>query len=172
MIILTIIADIGCLILVRGLRKRSTQKQVSTCSQNQIQNCQKHILNETPMRSTILNLGIIMVWAFTIPLGIFGNLNEVDKINYGIAIAMVSWIIISPTIIFLTFRVNKQNSRVDQDVERERKRQVEIQDAKQKRAERFARALAISISGTEGSEIFHGLPQNKKGSFKNIFMQW
>ena len=41
--------------------------------------------------------------------------------------------------ILLTFRVNAATARVDLDEERERKRQIEIDEARQKQAERLAR---------------------------------
>ena len=79
MTILTIIADVGCLNLVRGLKKRTCpnkKEQVSTCQE-------KHILNEIPMRSTILNFGIICIWSLTVPVGILNYFDKVDKANIG-----------------------------------------------------------------------------------------
>ena len=54
----------------------------------------------------------------------------------------------SPMIVFLTNRVNASNARIDQETERERKRQLEIQAAIKKRDERKARQFQQQNEGT------------------------
>ena len=63
----------------------------------------------------------------------------------------------SPFIVFLTFRVDATTARIDQEADRERRRQLEIQEAKERRNRRIARQLAMQDIGL----FFKGLVKSR-----------
>ena len=118
--------DISCLLLVRRLARQVVP------GSNQIQMEKNHILNEVPMRSTLLSALFLSLWSM-VPLLILSDYSHQQKLCIGLTVGLFSNIIKSPTIVFLTFRVNTENRRVDLDAEREQNRQLEIQDALNRR---------------------------------------
>ena len=125
-LIVTMKIDISCLLLVRRLARQVVP------GSNQIQMEKNHILNEVPMRSTLLSALFLSLWSM-VPLLILSDYSHQQKLFIGLTVGLFSNIIKSPTIVFLTFRVNTENRRVDLDAEREQNRQLEIQDALSRR---------------------------------------
>ena len=66
-----------------------------------------------------------------------GNYTKEEKVDTAQTVLVIWFLIKNPWIVFLTFRVNATNVRIDQDEERERKRRLEIQDAIRRRNERL-----------------------------------
>ena len=87
------------------------------------------MLQEMPMRSSILNFGLILVFLVTIPVGV--------QTKEPLAIAtigiLVMLLIKSPVSFFWTVRVNETNARIDKDKDREQRRQLEVEEALKKR---------------------------------------
>ena len=122
--------DISCLLLVRRLAREVVP------GSNQIQLEKNHILNEVPMRSTLLSALFLSLWSVMVPALVLSDYSHQQKLCIGLTVGLFSLfsnIIKSPTIVFLTFRVNTENRRVDLDAEREQNRQLEIQDALSRR---------------------------------------
>ena len=134
--ILTIAIDIACLVLVRELAKKPNP------GSNDAREEKRNILNETPMRSSILTLLYFLNILAVIPFMASDNYTKVEKLDISQTVLFMIFMVKSPWIIFWTFRVNSTNARVDQDKERERLRQLEIQDATKRRNERIAYALS------------------------------
>ena len=78
-------------------------------------------------------------------------------ITYGeefkIASILILILIKTPIMIMLTFRVNAKTARVNKEEEREWKRQVEIEEAKQKKADRLARRINDEDAATQVSPV-------------------
>ena len=135
-VISTVVVDIKTLVLVRRFRNGPSQ----------VQQEDRHIMNEIPMRSSLFNLSLLLIPFIGHILQIHGYrlaLQSEDRIRQVMIIHLSIFLFKSPFITFLTYRVNDTNARIDQDEERERKRQIEIQEAKQRRNERIARQLAM-----------------------------
>ena len=103
-------------------------------------------MNEIPIRASLFNL--------TVFVALFVALRFIQNDSSSKGLFLVLWIGIlsfnlvkSPFIIFLTFRVDVSNARIDQEEDRERRRNLEIQDAIEKRNKRIARQLAIQEEG-------------------------
>ena len=128
--IATMSVDIACLLLVRKLSSRVVE------GSNQVQTEKKHILNEIPMRSTMLNAVQMAIWFAMIPLTVSSGYSLQNKMNIGVTVSLLNLILKSPVIVFLTFRVNTENMRVNRDDVRERNRQLEIQEALERKEER------------------------------------
>ena len=137
--------DITCLLLVRRLTSQVVP------GSNQIQVEKKHILNEVPMRSTLLSALFLSLWSM-VPLLILSDYSHQQKLFIGLTVGLFSNIIKGPTIVFLTFRVNTENRRVDLDAEREQNRQLEIQDALSRRhSSRLASGTVRANEHPEGT---------------------
>ena len=90
------------------------------------------MLNEIPMRSTILNFGLIL--NFFVTLIVTSQTGEIlASITIG---ALVLLLIKSPVSVFWTVRVNETNARIDKDKDREQRRQLEVKEALEKREQR------------------------------------
>ena len=134
MVVLTALVDIKTLILIRRYRNGT----------NQIEQEHRHIMNEIPMRSSLFNLSFLpLIIGYSLRNYWLTLPQPEDQMRLAMTLLLTVFLIKSPFITFLTFRVNETNGRIDQDEERERKRQLEIQDAKQRRNERIARQLAM-----------------------------
>ena len=129
-IIATMHLDNNCLKLVQRIRNHPNQA-ASLQSDQGIQK-QRHVLNEIPMRSTILNFGLILVILITILVG----LQTGEPLGSGTIGILVMLLIKTPVSVFWTVRVNETNARIDKDKEREQRRQLEVKDALKKREER------------------------------------
>ena len=130
--VLTIAVDIACLFLVRELAKKPKP------GTNQAQKEKRNILNETPMRSSLLTLLYFAHVLSIMPIMALESLTNREKIDIALIGQYVLLLIKNPWLVFLTVRVNEVNARVDQNEERERKRQLEIKDAIKRRNERLA----------------------------------
>ena len=130
MIIATIHLDIKCLKLVQRIRNHPNP--AASPQSNQSTQEQRHMLNEIPMRSTILNLGLIL--NFFVTLIVTTQTGEIlASITIG---ALVLLLIKSPVSVFWTVRVNETNARIDKDKDREQRRQLEVKEALEKREQR------------------------------------
>ena len=130
----TIYVDVSCLMLVRQYRSQPNLA-------SNLQTEDKHIMNEPPMRSTILNIGLILLELSVVPY-VFQHGEAVDGLWVAIHVTLVFLILKSPLITFWTFKVNAANSAVDQNEKRERLRNLELEEAKKKRALRKFNQLA------------------------------
>ena len=127
MIIATIHIDIKCLKLVQRIRNHPNP--AASPQSNQSTQEQRHMLNEIPMRSTILNFGLIL--NFFVTLIVTSQTGEIlASITIG---ALVLLLIKSPVSVFWTVRVNETNARIDKDKDREQRRQLEVKEALEKR---------------------------------------
>ena len=141
----TLFFDLKTLWLVRRYNSGSNQVHVNQIQGNQVQGNRRHILNEIPARASILNVLSIVYIYFVYNL--ISSPNSQQLILLSLISLLVFNLVKSPFNVFLTIRVNASNARIDQDEERERKRQLEIQEAKQRRDERIARQLAMQEEG-------------------------
>ena len=130
-IIATIHLDIKCLKLVQRIRNHPNPAATSPQS-NQGTQEQRHMLNEIPMRSTILNFGLMLVILLTMLIG-FQTREILVSGTIGI---LVTLLIKSPVSVFWTVRVNETNARIDKYKDREQRRQVEVQEALKKQEQR------------------------------------
>ena len=90
------------------------------------------MLNEIPMRSTILNFGLMLVILLTMLIGF-----QTREILVSGTIGMLVILLIkSPVSVFWTVRVNETNARIDKDKDREQRRQLEVKEALEKREQR------------------------------------
>ena len=130
MIIATIHLDIKCLKLVQRIRNHPNP--AASPQSNQSTQEQRHMLNEIPMRSTILNFGLMLVILLTMLIG-FQTREILVSGTIGI---LVTLLIKSPVSVFWTVRVNETNARIDKYKDREQRRQVEVQEALKKQEQR------------------------------------
>ena len=136
-IILTFFVDIKTFWLIRKYNNENNLNQ----SENE------HIKSDIPMRASLVSL-FMVVSTMIILLIIETNENPEQFTKVGMICILFISLPKSPAMVFLTMHVNTTNARIDQDAERERKRQLEIQDAKRRRNERIARQLAMQEEGT------------------------
>ena len=129
-IIATIHLDIKCLKLVQRIRNHPNP--AASPQSNQGTQKQRHMLNEIPMRSTILNFGLMLVILLTMLIGF-----QTREILVSGTIGMLVILLIkSPVSVFWTVRVNETNARIDKDKDREQRRQLEVKEALEKREQR------------------------------------
>ena len=124
-ILTTMYLDIKCLKLVRKIRNHPLQSDQRTQEQ-------RHVLHEIPMRSTLLNFIMILIFLVTISIGLQGG----EHLTTGTIGLLVALLIKSPVSVFWTVQVNETNARIDKDKDRERRRQLEVQEALKKREQR------------------------------------
>ena len=138
-IIVTICLEIKCLKLVRTIR--NNPNPAASVHSDQGTPEQRHMLQEMPMRSSILNFGLILVFSVTIPVGV--------QTKEPLAIAtigiLVMLLIKSPVSFFWTVRVNETNARIDKDKDREQRRHLEVEEALKKRNERRKLSSMVQI---------------------------
>ena len=153
-IIATMHLDNNCLKLVQRIRNHPNQA-ASLQSDQGIQK-QRHVLNEIPMRSTILNFGLILVILITILVG----LQTGEPLGSGTIGILVMLLIKTPVSVFWTVRVNETNARIDKDKEREQRRQLEVKDALKKREERRLSSM-VQIQPLELQDL-EGNPEEEQ----------
>ena len=118
--ICTVVLDTKSLLLVRTYKNKP-----------KISSTTNGILTETPCRATLLNCGIFLFSVIYIPIAVsYGEFLKLAMLGQ-----LIVYLVKSPFIIFLTFRVNRSNARLNQ----EDRRHQEIEEAKKIRTERFSR---------------------------------
>ena len=138
-----IVLDISCFFIVQKQRKTPPDSKV----QRRIHKKHTNILAEIPFRATLIS-------TFTFLLQVVGHiviasrLQPLEKYAFVTLLVKVTSIWKNPLIATLTFRVNEENRRRNADEERERKRDLEIQDALMRKQERTS-AIQISMSEPE-----------------------
>ena len=130
-IIATIHLDIKCLKLVRRIRNHPNPT-VNVQSNQQGTQERRHLLHEIPMRSTILNIGLILDYLVTLTIGSHSG-ESLTSATIGV---LVMSLIKTPVSVFWTVRVNEVNARIDKDKDREQRRQLEVQEALKNREQR------------------------------------
>ena len=99
------------------------------------------------MRATIINSSYLLMTVIMAPIIVtYGE-------EFKIASILILILIKTPIMIMLTFRVNAKTARVNKEEEREWKRQVEIEEAKQKKADRLARRINDEDAATQVSPV-------------------
>ena len=76
-----------------------------------------------------------------------------EEFKIASVLILISLLIKTPLMVMLTFRVNAKTARVNKAEEREWKRQVEIEEAKQKKADRLARRINDEDAATQVSPV-------------------
>ena len=138
----TVYFDLKCLLLVRSYRNQISES-IFQFSQHE----HRHILYEIPMRATIINSSYLLMTVIMAPIIVtYGE-------EFKIASILILILIKTPIMIMLTFRVNAKTARVNKEEEREWKRQVEIETAKQKKADRLARRINDEDAATQVSPV-------------------
>ena len=137
-ILTTMYLDIKCLKLVRKIRNHPLQ------SDQRIQE-QRHVLHEIPMRSTLLNFIMILIFLVTISIGLQGG----EHLTTGTIGLLVALLIKSPVSVFWTVRVNETNARIDKDKERESRRKLEVEEALKKREQRMVQLQPLELQDLE-----------------------
>ena len=136
----TVYFDLKCLLLVRSYRNQISES-IFQFSQHE----HRHILYEIPMRATIINGCLMLTAIFVGPMVITsGEEFKILSKSY-----LFIFLVKTPLMILLTFRVNAATARVDQDEERERLRQVEVAEAQQKRIDRLTRNINHQVTNSE-----------------------
>ena len=134
--IFTFLTDLKTFVLIRRYNQQSNVHQAEN----------GEIKSEIPMRASLVNF--LNIFTFLISFFIaFGSQGSQQFIENAMFIILVIYVPKTPAMVFFTLRVNATNARIDQEAERERKRQLEIQDAKQRRNKRIARQLAMQEEG-------------------------
>ena len=127
-IIATIHLDIKCLKLVRRIRNHPNP----TVNVQQGTQERRHLLHEIPMRSTILNIGLILDYLVTLTIGSHSG-ESLTSATIGVLVMSLTK---TPVSVFWTVRVNEVNARIDKDKDREQRRQLEVQEALKNREQR------------------------------------
>ena len=136
LIIGTFFVDIKTIWMIKRYNTESTLDEAEN----------RQIKSEVPMRTSFLSLLLIAGGILTNVLITTDQSPKQLLTKYMLGQLLIN-LVKSPFIVFLTVRVNATNARIDQEAERERKRQIEIQEAKQKRNERIEKRLALQIEG-------------------------
>ena len=137
-ILTTMYLDIKCLKLVRKIRNLPLQSDQRTQEQ-------RHVLHEIPMRSTLLNFIMILIFLVTISIGLQGG----EHLTTGTIGLLVALLIKSPVSVFWTVRVNETNARIDKDKERESRRKLEVEEALKKREQRMVQLQPLELQDLE-----------------------
>ena len=145
-ILCTVYFDLKCLRLVRSCRNQLSESNFQFPQQHA---AHRHILYEIPMRATIINSSYLLMTVIMAPIIVtYGEEFKIASI-----LILISLLIKTPIMIMLTFRVNAKTARVNKEEEREWKRQVEIEEAKQKKADRLARRINDEDAATQESSL-------------------
>ena len=140
-LICTLIFDIRTLLMVKKWKRESSQ----------VQGEQRHIMNEIPMISTLLNALLLFIPFLSTFLA---NTLCREYFRQNIILVQLSFDLSkSPIILCLTNYVVSSNVASDEVEERERKRNIEIQDAIKRRNDRLARRLAMQDEGMSFKDI-------------------
>ena len=146
-IIYTIVIDIKCLKLVRRIMNHPNPAANNQLSSEE----QRHSINEIPMRSTILNLGYVLLTMTALPIMIAHQVKTIEAGTIGLLIILM---LQTPVTVFWTIRVNDVNARVDEEAAKEQRRQLEIEEALKKREERRKlQAQPLQVQDLEANEI-------------------
>ena len=140
----TVYFDLKCLLLVRSYRNQISES-IFQFSQHE----HRHILYEIPMRATIINSSYLLMTVIMAPIIVTYG----EEFKIASVLILISLLIKTPIMIMLTFRVNAKTARVNKEEEREWKRQVEIEEAKQKKADRLARRINDEDAATQVSPV-------------------
>ena len=135
-----ILAILGSIILdLHVFLKLKNMMNLSTMNEAEIANHQnnvKKVVTDMPIKTSLINtlflvpyLGIIYYSTTTDPT------DENIELRFQLTLALVLLVNIGRAWLLITcsFKVNESNRRRDQDVERERKRRIEIKEALEKR---------------------------------------
>ena len=140
-VLCTVYFDLKCLRLVRSCRNQLSESNFQFPQHA----AHRHILYEIPMRATIINGCLMLTAIFVGPMVITsGEEFKILSKSY-----LFIFLVKTPLMILLTFRVNVATARVDQDEERERLRQVEVAEAQQKRIDRLTRNINHQVTNSE-----------------------
>ena len=150
MIIATIHLDIKCLKLVQKIRNHPNPAA-------SLQSKQRHMLHEIPMRSTILNFGLILVMLLTMQVGFQTR----EILTCGTIGILVIFLIKSPVSVFWTVRVNETNARIDKAKNREQRRRVEVEEALKKRDQRRKLSSMVQIQPLQLQDL-EGNPEQEQ----------
>ena len=149
-IIATIHLDIKCLKLVQKIRNHPNPAA-------SLQSKQRHMLHEIPMRSTILNFGLILVMLLTMQVGFQTR----EILTCGTIGILVIFLIKSPVSVFWTVRVNETNARIDKAKNREQRRRIEIEEALKKRDQRRKLSSMVQIQPLQLQDL-EGNPEQEQ----------
>ena len=125
-LLLTIGYDIALLRLVRIWKR----ERIPSSRMDNIED--RNILHEPPMRNTIINMLSIVNVSAVVILARDKEVTLTSKYASVFTAVLSAMVFKGPIIIFWTLKVNESNERRDQMEERERLRQIEIQQAKQR----------------------------------------
>ena len=103
----------------------------------------KRYTNDIPLRATLISTALLFPYLISTVVLAMNDINALDKYLIAIISYRFNDIIRSPLTATCTFRINNENMQRNADLERERKRQIEIQDALQRRSERRQPNIAI-----------------------------
>ena len=131
----TIALDISCFFFV--LNRRNTVQDIQT--QFQINQNHSNILDDIPFRASLISTFVYLILITGYFIISIENIHPLEKYVSVIIICRVNDICKSPLIATCAFKVNDENRQRNSAEERERKRQLEIQDALRRRAERLAK---------------------------------
>ena len=131
----TLIIDVCTLLMVKNWERDSSQ----------IQGDQRHFMNEIPLLSSLLNMIVLMAFIMT-HIITYQFYPEYFPISFRY-LQMLFFLFKSPIVIYLANIVTASNIVSDENEERERKRNIEIQDAIKRRNDRLARQLAMQDEG-------------------------
>ena len=142
-IIVTIHLELKCLKLVQKIRNHSNP--AASVHSDQGTQEQRHVLQEIPMRSTILNFGLIL--CILVPILIGAGTGE--QLAIGTVGLLVCLLFKGPLSVFWTVRVNEINARIDKEKDKVQRRQLEIEEALKKRDERRTLSSMVQIQPLE-----------------------
>ena len=153
----TIWYDLKVLNIVTAFRKSSLKNVLN-------ERQQRSILQETPMRSSIINVAtLLVILPLLILLLYFDDLEVEAKTNIALSTLNGLLMIKSPLIVAWTFRKYQSNMNTNQNEERERKRKIEIQEAQRRQLQIALKRLdaaELEIEHSSGNGRNHPTPTN------------
>ena len=140
-LVCTLIFDICTLLIVKKWESES----------NQVRGEKRHIMNDIPMISTLLNALLLLLPSLNTVFAIFLYPQYLTQL---VSLIQLSFYLSkSPLILCLTNYVVALNIASDELEEREKKRNIEIQYAIKRRNDRLARRLAMQDEGMKSKEF-------------------
>ena len=94
------------------------------------------IIHEIPIRSTMISTLLLLPYLVIYFVISSQNIQPMEKYLVSIVGTRINDILRNPLVAIYTFKINEETRRKNADKERERKRQIEIQDAVNRRKER------------------------------------
>ena len=182
--LVTLVSTIGYDMALLGLIKIWKANRIPSSRMDDIED--RHIIHEPPMRNTIINM-LSMVNIFSVGFLVKDNeVTNTSKYNSIFTAVLSAMVLKSPFIIFWTLRVNEETQRRDQAEERERLRQIVIQEAKMRRAQlrkkrtnvvnpeiREIREVNISIDAAAGHGFSKTSTNISRSDFRpNVKVAW